>query len=103
MDISNRIGRFKISSEIIRKGKYEDVLKLFSNFIVLRCEHNYTQDTFDYVAYSPLFKEVPEGSIGPEYLITVHKEMLDDENYNLTFEAKEIDTDDLTIDLGDLF
>lgn len=70
-DTGRRIGRFSIS-EIMVKEHPEDVLKVLSQCLVVRCELKYDIMAFEYMALSPLFEETAFGLVAPDY--TAHFE-----------------------------
>lgn len=62
-----RLGRFQVSEHFV-KTHPEEVMKVMAECLIVRCELRYETMTFDYVAISPHFKEIPEGSRVPEYV-----------------------------------
>ena len=70
---SQRVGRFSLFADIVYS---DDALEIFKQLklIPLRVELMSYGDIFHYVGISPLFAEVAEGGVAPEYVINV-KEM----------------------------
>lgn len=68
-EIINRIGRFEIPSEIIRKWP-EAILKTFlSECIVVRCEMRYETMSLHYTAMCRHFDVWPNECVPPRYRI----------------------------------
>ena len=68
-DARRRMGIFRVHADIILQYPIpEGLKKLFSEVVVTRCEFLAHGNTFEYVGFSGLFKEVSEGEILPEYL-----------------------------------
>ena len=61
-----RLGSFRVSEELLRSHTAE-VMKVMAECVVIRCELRYETMTFEYVAISPHFEEVPEWQIPPQY------------------------------------
>ena len=80
MNIKKNLGRFKISRELIHGGNHKPIMQVFSNMIPLRTEYLYPSDQLEYIAYSPLFEEVSEGSGPIDYKITCTETRDDNEN-----------------------
>lgn len=68
--MSKRIGKFAMSRKLVEHdpGTAQDVM---GRCIVVRCEMMYMYDTFEYIAISPDFDEVPHGMIVPEYDVII--------------------------------
>ena len=64
--MNRRIGRFKVSHDLVERG---DGHKLFAamEFVPLQMEHIYHEGAFTYIGLSPLFEEVPLGEKIPTY------------------------------------
>jgi hypothetical protein len=88
MSYKEKYGRFKITNDLIREGK--GLYELFSNFIILRCEHDYGMAEFLYTAKSELFDEITVGEMIPEYMIICHTKMLKNGKKNYKFTAERI-------------
>ncbi len=69
---NRRFGRFSISQELLDDADASMMLKFMANFIVLRCECNYSYNEMDYQAYSELFEPVPTNQQMPKYRVIVH-------------------------------
>lgn len=61
-----RLGSFRVSEELL-KCHTAEVMKVMAECVVIRCELRYETMTFEYVAISPHFEEVPEWKIPPQY------------------------------------
>lgn len=70
---SRRIGRFKVSQEFI-VGNLDAAQAFMSECIVVRCEMAYETMTFNYVAISKHFDEVPDCCEAPEYNVVIERE-----------------------------
>lgn len=68
-DLINRIGRFKISRDLIRGDNNEDLLKLFAKTIIMRAEYKFSKDVIEYTALSPLFRVKEASEAIPEYKV----------------------------------
>jgi hypothetical protein len=66
-DLLKRVGKFKISRDLLREDGNESLLKLFANTIIVRAEYLYPEDSIKYIALSPLFRTKEECEIVPEY------------------------------------
>ena len=70
MSMNNRVGKFKMSHRLLR-ADLDNIRWVLSHFVIVRAESLYYDDTIEYVAYSELFDEIPEGEIIPEYEIII--------------------------------
>lgn len=68
--MDKRIGRFAMSRELVERDP-ETARAVMGRCIVVRCEMMYTHDSLEYMAISPDFDEVPEGTIAPEYDVII--------------------------------
>jgi len=68
--MQNRRGRFKVSAQLIHDAP-DVMMQIMGKMVVVRCEHHFDTDSFEYVALSPFFREVPQYEVTPEYTITV--------------------------------
>lgn len=66
-----RLGRFSIMAELLDAIPDDGLAVFFAAFVVVRAEHLYHRDTFEYVAYSPLFAVAREGDEIPEYMVSI--------------------------------
>lgn len=66
----NRIGRFSISRQMIERDP-ATVRAVMGRCIIVRCEMLYAFDHLEYMAISPDFYEVEEGSVIPEYAVLI--------------------------------
>ena len=70
--MEKRYGRFTVTQEVVEKNPEEWAAILAEmQFVPLRVERMYDNYGFDCIGYSPLFDEVEEGMIPPEYRINV--------------------------------
>jgi len=67
---NGRIGIFRIGRKLIEDNE-AIVRAIMSRVIVVRCEHMYALDVFEYMAISNDFDEVPQGEIVPKYQILI--------------------------------
>ena len=67
--MKRRIGRFKIKNDIVYSEDAQEIFKQLG-FVPLRCESMYN-DCFEYIGISPLFHEVIQGDIAPNYDIVI--------------------------------
>jgi len=70
-NLLRRVGRFNIRSGVL-KSNPDAFLILFPHIIVVRCEHMFHSESFEYIALSPLFAEVDLGGIAPDYRIQIN-------------------------------
>lgn len=64
-----RIGRFSVTAELLDAIPNDGLAALFANFAIIRAEHLFSSNTFEYVAYSPLFGVACAGEMIPQYKI----------------------------------
>jgi hypothetical protein len=79
----NRIGKIKITDALIHALEHDEVLKIFSNLIIIKAEYYCYNKTFEYHAFSPLFKKQHELCPPPEYRMII-------DSKNETITAEEI-------------
>lgn len=60
------MGRFRISAHLIRSN-WQDVLPIFAEVVVIRCEMDFPLDHFEYTAISKHFSAVKIGERPPFY------------------------------------
>jgi len=65
----NRIGKFAISDDTLRKD-WRELLVLFAQVVVVEAQHNWGRQTVEYTAYSDLFEEVDVFCVPPNYEFT---------------------------------
>ena len=70
LDTTRRLGRFIIPGRVIAEYP-ADVRAIMGRCIITRCEMYYHADALEYIALSPDFDVVTEGSNLPEYRATV--------------------------------
>ena len=75
-----KLGRFQVTIDLL-ETEPENIRKVMSNFLVLRAETFYP-DYIEYLAYSPLFEEIKEGSIAPFYMVNI--------NFDLSISLKKL-------------
>lgn len=56
---SNRLGRFRISEESLRKD-WRELLLLFAQVVPVQITHDWSQRANEYLGYSDLFEEFEE-------------------------------------------
>ena len=69
MTRKHRLGKFKFAQDYMQK--WEELLPIMGNFVIVRAEFEYDTRKICYMAYSPLFDEVEEYCECPEYDINV--------------------------------
>lgn len=69
-DILRKVGRFTIPGEWLITSP-EMIRAIMGHMIIIRAEHLWPNDTFEYVALSDLFRSVEKGVVPPEYCIEV--------------------------------
>lgn len=74
--IKNRYGRFRVSDVMVDTDP-TSLLLLGSKVVVVKCEHEYSTRTFDYTALSPMFEEIPDCMVPPEYDIIFQRRQAD--------------------------
>lgn len=65
-----RIGKFVINHQFIISCE-ETARAIMGRVIVVRCEMMYAYAAFEYMAISPDFDEVPDGTIIPKYDVII--------------------------------
>ena len=76
----SRWGRFALPGKyaiLFSKGEEKYVAafkKLFSEVFIVRCEHLFHTDSFEYVAWSTMFRPLKEGEAMPAYVFEYDKE-----------------------------
>ena len=85
MDVfkERRFGTFSFDAEHVRHSA-EGLQKLLTNCIVVRCEHLFDRDCFEYTALHPDFDPVDERCRAPHYDVIFTKH----EDGRITFEFK---------------
>lgn len=70
--MKRQIGRVMVSGDLVRNDP-ETAAKIFSKMgaVVLRCEHFFVNDVFEYIMYSQMFEEIDKNRIAPQYEIGV--------------------------------
>lgn len=84
--MERRYGNLKIAASCLENGT-EEMQVLMSQIIVVRCEHNYYDNSFRYTAYSPHFRILKLGEMCAEYKALIHK----DEAGKITVRFQEIE------------
>jgi hypothetical protein len=69
MATENRLGRFILHREVFHR--WEDMLPLMGNFVVIEAKFRWDTNCIEYLAYSNLFEPIEEGVAAPEYDIEV--------------------------------
>lgn len=65
----NKIGKFYISQDLLRLD-YEMVKKVLSKVVVVRCERQFHNHSFEYIAIGNPFDEIQTGEVPPTYTVT---------------------------------
>jgi hypothetical protein len=84
-----RIGKFRISSDLLRHDFRPELQAVMARVFVLHAEHLYAEDCFQYIALSDRFDAIPPGSVVPEYRVIVELRrymLMGIENYCVRFE-----------------
>jgi hypothetical protein len=69
MTRKHRLGKFNLDQDYVRR--WEELLPIMGNFVIVRAEFEYDTCKISYMAYSPLFDEVEEYCECPEYEINI--------------------------------
>ena len=71
--MSRRIGRFYVSVKMVEDepASLAQILTYLA-FVPLRVECLWAGRQFEYIGISPMFKDMPEGTVTPEYDLTIH-------------------------------
>ncbi len=67
--MKRRLGRFLMKRDYL--ARWEELLPLMGNFVVVDTRFRYDCDAIEYMAYSPLFEEIADGMEAPEYDVVV--------------------------------
>lgn len=67
--MKHRLGRFKLDQEYMYK--WEELLPLMGNFVIVDVQRQYDTRKIEYLAYSPLFEEIEEYVKAPDYEVVV--------------------------------
>ena len=51
--MKRRVGKIRIASDLIRNMDITEMLKVTNRFVVIRCEHLFLIDEFEYTAICP--------------------------------------------------
>lgn len=71
IDNTNRIGKFRVNSSLIINGEFDLLSEFFSNFAIFDAHYNPTDDVYQYIAKSPLFRKIRKGEDIPNYEIMI--------------------------------
>ena len=66
--MKNRIGKFSITGQLLSADP-ELVKKILATTVVVRCEHDFARDLFEYTALCDVFGEHPKGWEIPFYTV----------------------------------
>lgn len=70
--MKRRYGRFTVQAHMVEDHPEEFARILWEmKFVPMRVERIYSNYGFDYIGYSPMFAEVPEGMVCPDYELVV--------------------------------
>lgn len=70
MFLHNRVGKFSIDVQTVRELP-QTVQAIMGDCIIVRCEHLFPSDSFEYIAYSKMFEVVGKGSVINTYSIEI--------------------------------
>ena len=65
-----RIGKFQVSDDLIKHGAWVEILEQLS-FVPVKVEMHWRINGFEYVGFSPLFRELEQSELTPEYDLQV--------------------------------
>lgn len=82
----NRIGKVRIESRYIHTD-FDLLLEISKKFVVVRCEHMFSDNRLHYIGYSYDFEPVEMGMEAPEYQVEIQQE---DENGEREIKFKAI-------------
>ncbi|RTK96557.1 MAG: hypothetical protein EKK64_03745 [Neisseriaceae bacterium] len=71
---SGRVGTFNLNRKFIDSLDPDVVFNAFQGMFIVRCEHNFATDCFEYIAFNQMFDVVEEGFLPTEYFLQVVKE-----------------------------
>jgi len=68
-----RLGKIKISDRLLDRRDPSSLCEAFSKLKLfpVRCEHNYCTGAFEIAGISPMFDDVPDAQIPPDYEVAV--------------------------------
>jgi len=78
-------GVFRIQDDLC-KSQIAEILAVLSQVAVVRCEHLFYENVFQYTGFSEHFRPVSDGEIVPEYCVFFHFE----NNAMMWFEFQEM-------------
>ena len=82
-----RYGRFTVTTHLIEDHPEEfSAILAQMQFIPMKVERLYSNYGFEYIGYSPMFEEIAEGMICPEYEMVLEK----DENGDVRLKSVEV-------------
>ena len=86
--LPRRLGQFQLDIEGFENDEAHSWHEVFGQlkFIPLEVRYRYDLETYEFLGYSPMFREAERGLIAPKYDIIVHIEPSGD----LTVKAEEI-------------
>lgn len=97
MPYSSRWGRFHISGHTFNsiRGQpdseaFRQALSLMSHVFIVEAHHSGYDDEIDYLGISPLFDELAEGQMPPDYILEgiTHRDEQDDGTIKVSYEVK---------------
>lgn len=71
-DMFRRLGRVLVQTFLVEEQP-EDIAKAMTGTVVLRCEHRYDMNAFEYILIHPDFDVVPVGGMPNDYVIIIHQ------------------------------
>jgi len=75
---NKRIGKIYISAPLMYDMDIDEMLKVTSKLVVIRCEHLYHKDSFEYIAICQEFDEIEQECEPPTYLVEIKKEITEE-------------------------
>lgn len=69
---NRHLGKFYVTGSLVENGELWRVLSLME-FVPTRAEYLWANDAFEYIGMSPMFEEVKEGQIIPEYVVGLNQ------------------------------
>lgn len=88
--MTRRYGKFEVSVPLIENNP-EEVSKIFEGLVMTRAEHLFHNDTIEYIAWSPHFRELNEGESAPEYIAEIARD--DDGTITVKWRDVEMETE----------
>lgn len=80
--MENRFGRFSVNTHIVEDHteEFADILAEMQ-FVPMKVERHYSNYSFEYIGYSPMFAKIEPGMVCPDYELVLERD--DDGNVRL--------------------